>query len=198
MVRFVYLLPVETRERKVKPTVLLQMVRRRRDVHASVLCRCPQRQHPSRDSLRSYGNSGSPLALVFSCRGRRLLKEFYYQYIRTNSAVLINYIHTYYLFPSNSRFTIYFCMSSRCTLVRNLEIKSRPLIRNLEINVLQIKTAQSFSPMDVTIFLPWVQSTSCKTNLRSVRLAYQPPANSTFLSERISTSRQPPAKRTGR
>jgi hypothetical protein len=30
-----------------------------------------------------------------------------------------------------------------------------------------------------------------------VRLAYQPPANSTFLSEQISTSRQPPAKRTG-
>jgi hypothetical protein len=47
---------------------------------------------------------------------------------------------------------------------------------------------------------------------RPVRLAYQPPANitflseqishqqpanSTFLSEQISTSRQPPAKRTG-
>jgi hypothetical protein len=50
-------------------------------------------------------------------------------------------------------------------------------------------------------------------NLRRVRLAYQPPvsstflseqtshqqlANNTFLSEQISTSHQPPAKRTGR
>jgi hypothetical protein len=49
-------------------------------------------------------------------------------------------------------------------------------------------------------------------NFRPVRLAYQPPANSTFLSEQtshqqsasstflseqISTSHQPPAKRTG-
>jgi hypothetical protein len=50
------------------------------------------------------------------------------------------------------------------------------------------------------------------TNIRRVRLAYQPPANSTFLSkqtshqqpgsstfllEQTSTSHQPPAKRTG-
>jgi hypothetical protein len=32
---------------------------------------------------------------------------------------------------------------------------------------------------------------------RPVRLAYQPPANNTFLSEQISTSHQPLAKRTG-
>jgi hypothetical protein len=32
---------------------------------------------------------------------------------------------------------------------------------------------------------------------RPVRLAYQPPANNTFLSEQTSTSHQPPAKRTG-
>jgi hypothetical protein len=30
-----------------------------------------------------------------------------------------------------------------------------------------------------------------------VRLAYQPPADSTFLLEQISTSHQPPVKRTG-
>jgi hypothetical protein len=55
-------------------------------------------------------------------------------------------------------------------------------------------------------------SNSTTTNLQPVRLAYQPPAsstflseqtshqqpaNSTFLSEQISTSHQPPAKRTG-
>jgi hypothetical protein len=34
-------------------------------------------------------------------------------------------------------------------------------------------------------------------NIRPVRLAYQPPTSSTFLSEQISTSHQPPAKRTG-
>jgi hypothetical protein len=55
-------------------------------------------------------------------------------------------------------------------------------------------------------------STTTAENRRPVRLAYQPPASSTFLSERtshqqpassiflseqISTSHQPPAKRTG-
>jgi hypothetical protein len=34
-------------------------------------------------------------------------------------------------------------------------------------------------------------------NYPLVRLAYQPPSNSTFLSDQTSTSHQPPAKRTG-
>jgi hypothetical protein len=34
-------------------------------------------------------------------------------------------------------------------------------------------------------------------NKGHVRLAYQPPASSTFLSEQISTSHQPTAKRAG-
>jgi hypothetical protein len=57
-----------------------------------------------------------------------------------------------------------------------------------------------------------LSSTTVSTYTRRVRLAYQPPANntflseqtsqqqsasSTFLSEQISTSHQPPAKRTG-
>jgi hypothetical protein len=33
------------------------------------------------------------------------------------------------------------------------------------------------------------------SNLHPVRLAYQPPAGSTFLSEQISTSHQPPGER---
>jgi hypothetical protein len=55
-------------------------------------------------------------------------------------------------------------------------------------------------------------TTAIESNLRPVRLAYQPPASSnflseqtrhqqpasiTFLSQQISTSHQPPAKRTG-